>query len=113
MTRFLSAFAFAAALSLGSSAVIAGEHSGGAARGAASDRVVLGPLDAVAGAVARAWGLRSPHRRARSSSAAPRVAKAESIPLPKPRPEGLPSTRSAPPTRSAGGPVMPPVLSLE
>ena len=124
MARFLFAFAFAAAVSLGSSAAIAAEHAHGAARGAVSGRAVPGPFDVVAGAVgdvARAWGLRSPHhRRARSASAPPREAEAKSIPLPKPRPDAVPSaqsavpsTRSAAATRSAGGIVMPPVLSLE
>jgi hypothetical protein len=117
MARFLPAFAFAAALALGSSTAIAAEHAGGAARGAVSGRVVPGPFSAVAGAVgdvARAWGLRSSHhRRAHSAGAAPRVAKAESAPLPRPRPDAVPSARSAPPMRSAGGVTLPPVLTLE
>jgi hypothetical protein len=117
MAKFLSAFALAAALSLGSSAAIAVEHAGGKARGAVSSRAVSGPFRAFAGAmgdVARAWGLSSPHhRRAHSAGAAPHVAKDESMPLPKPKPDAVPSAQSAPPTRSAGVAVMPPAQSLE
>jgi len=109
MAKFLSAFALAAALSLGSSAAIAAEHGGGRARS--------GPFGTVAGAVgdfARAWGLSSPHhRRVRSAGAAPHVVKADSTPLPKPKPDAVPSAQSAPPTRSAGVAVMPPAQSLE
>jgi hypothetical protein len=124
MPRFIPALLVAAALPLASSSAIAAERTGDAALGALSGAVVLGPFGAVAGAVvgyttgpdiARAWGLRSSphHRRARSASAAPPAAKAKSTPLPKPKPDAVPSARSPGPTRSAGGATMPPAQSLE
>jgi hypothetical protein len=124
MLRRVTALLFAVTLPFAATtSASAGERTGDAAIGALSGAVVLGPVGAVAGAVvgyttgpniAHAWGLRSSrHRHTRSAHAAAPAAKAISTPMPKPRPDAVSSTRSAPPTRSAGAGAMPPAQSLE
>src|SRR5262245_23035680 len=129
-TRMKKAIAsLALALTLMSSAVMAGERAGDAALGAVSGAVVLGPIGAVAGAVvgytagpsiSHSWGLHrssAPRQARRAASPDARVPAGDSQPAPN---QSAPKDQAAPqaaaparPSATTTASTAPPVQPLE